>query len=120
MNFERTGIERKNHHMSQMWYIAGYLPKLRSLGRSEMLAVAAQCSEFSQRDPLHLVTKETYVVKGWESQHKLTGSQVIALLTACVYLLAGDSVEAGEAMFEELPWLKAALLLAEAKEQGLT
>lgn len=96
----------KNHHMSQMWYIAGYLPILRGKTAAEVAGIARQCSELSQHDPLNLVTKETYQVRGWESRHGLTGSQVIALLTSCVWLMAGDSVEAGGAMFGEFPWLK--------------
>ena len=109
----------KNHHLSQMWYIAGYLPVLRRKPLAEVVHIGQQCSEFSQRDPLNLITKETYKIAGWESRHKLTGSQVIALLTACVWLMAGDSLAAGAEMLLELPWLKAALLLAEAKEEGL-
>lgn len=93
-----------------MWYSAAFLPRLRQMPREKIQEIADQANKHSLEFPLHLAgPKDRFSVPLWQEE-KLSGAQVMALMTMAVWVLCGEKEEMCEWLVRAWPIKEATML----------
>ena len=99
--------------MACMYYAADFYQKLPKFEKDKIKLIGNECSELSLRLPLHEYHEREFVIKEYDSEYKMTGLQVIALMAVSTDILADYQLSE---MGMSFPWLRSARVLAKEKK----
>jgi hypothetical protein len=97
-------------YFAVMWHSAAFLPRLRELDYKQIQEIAEQANKHSLEFPLHLAgPKDRFHVPLWQEE-KLSGAQVMALMSMALWVLCGEKEENCEGLVRAWPIREACTL----------